>query len=275
MKNQNCAAAFIRSHPREDVRGATLLELVRWAADRFISPYRLKPTAAYVEEFLALKSSQGRREDTVRELKYLLPVFCREMGHIAVNDFTAKMLGDWCKAQKSENKWRLTLKHFFAWLTGEAERSPNPEPVLQRSPIRHWERVKVDKTGTEGIVILSLEQVTTLIAEAPTRNAQRIIIWMLFTGMRPAESVRFWSDPALGWNSIDMEAQTIDVPATVSKVRSWREIRIKPVLKAWLDLYKDHPSFLTCNWRNKYCNLRAENLPAEKIVNDVCRHTLA
>lgn len=99
-------------------------------------------------------------------------------------------------------------------------------------------------------------------------------ISLLFTAVRPIESVRFWTDARWGWNLISEDLQFIRVPKAVSKTRRSRVIAISDTLRAWLLVYRDCESFMTMNWRDKYIDVRRAVLTAAKMKADVPRHTL-
>jgi hypothetical protein len=96
------------------------------------------------------------------------------------------------------------LKHFFGYLSGQSKKTPNPHPILKESPFKGREVVfQDDENGDETqIVIFTAQECEDLIRQAQLYNAQRMFVWLLFTGMRPVESVRFWRNPLWGWNLI-------------------------------------------------------------------------
>lgn len=132
-----------------------------------------------------------------------------------------------------------------------------------------------DDSGDETqIVIFTAQECKDLIHQAQRYNAQRMFIWLLFTGMRPVESVRFWSDLRWRWNLISDDLKFIRVPKAVSKTRRSRVIEISPTLRLWLKAYQYFPSFMTCNWGGKYRQTRKSVLLKDKLKQDIARHTL-
>jgi len=265
------ALRFLREHTEEAIREVGLVELVRWAVVPYLAEKR-SPTIGHAwNDFIHLKESQNRREDTIRELKAIVGPFAKIYERVKPTSFTAESLKAYCDERKIHPKLRLNLKHFFAYLSGTAKLSPNPKPCLLKNPIAHWSKPARQVEGIEGIEILTAEEVRRTLEGAAKVSTQRMFVWMLFTGMRPRESVRFWSDARFGWKRIHLEDGVIDVSGLISKTKGWREIRIQPVLKAWLEAYGNHESFLPLNWRDRYGETR--KLVPEKDAHDICRHT--
>lgn len=123
-------------------------------------------------------------------------------------------------------------------------------------------------------MIFTAIECKALLEEAQRYNAQRMFVWLLFTGMRPFETTRFWTDPRWGWNLISKDLKFIRVPKAISKTRKPRVIAVSDTLRQWLECYRAFPSFITGNWRYKYSWARAKALPAEKLKADIPRHTL-
>jgi integrase len=277
-KRYELAVAAVQASDNADAKEIPLPELVRWAAERYVNPAKLKTVEDYVEDLLKLKEEQGRRELTIVELRRCLGIFARQCGKTGVNDFTQVGLDAFvakhANGPRSLRRWRNHLKHFFDWLCGTSKMSPNPHPVLKKSPITGWPVVSQDDDAIDNIVILTAAECETVLREAAKHNAQRMFAWLFFTGMRPFEAVRFWTDPELGWNAINLNKAVISLPGRSSKRRKPRKIRIRPVLLEWLRHYdkEKYPTWMTTNWRNKYTWSRLV-LPKEKLVADTPRHT--
>ena len=273
------AKAIIEGSENPDLKDISLGDLVKWAAERYVNPAKLKSVAEHIEDMLALKVQQGRREDTLIELRRCLGKFERACGAIGINDFDQKVIDAFVSKQSkhasSIRRWRNHLKHFFDFLTGTSKMSPNPNPVLRKSPIVGWPGVQQDDDSVESIVILTASECEAILREAAKYNAQRMFLWLMFTGMRPFEAGRFWSDPELRWKAINLNKGVINLPGRISKKRKPRKISIRPVLRQWLEHYPEskHPTWMTSNWRDKYIWAR-QVLPDEKRqVPDTCRHT--
>lgn len=277
-KQYEQAVAAVQACDNPDAKELPLADLVRWAAERYVNPSKLKPIEEYVEDLLRLKLEQGRRELTIVELRRCLGIFAKQCGTTGVNDFSQEGLDAFvaknANGPRSLRRWRNHLKHFFDWLTGQSKMSPNPHPILRKSPITGWPIVTQDDDAIDNIVILSTGECEAVLREAAKHNAQRMFVWLLYTGMRPFEAARFWTDEALGWNAINLNKEVIGLPGRSSKRRKPRKIRIRPVLLEWLRHYnrEQYPTWMTTNWRNKYGWSR-QVLPIEKRVADTCRHT--
>jgi integrase len=263
-----------------DARGRDVIFAVQWFCEHYVNPAKIKTVRAYFNEFMSIKSAQGRRAATIEELDRFLERFVQAFEDSDVTLLRYPDLETWIKENSNgpSSRKRVTqiLKHFFGYLSGQSKKTPNPHPILKESPFKGREVVfQDDDSGDETqIVIFTARECEDLIRQAQLYNAQRMFIWLLFTGMRPVESVRFWTDPRWGWNLISDDLKFIRVPKAVSKTRRSRVIEVSPTLRLWLKAYRHFPSFMTRNWGGKYRQTRKKVLPKEKLKQDIARHTL-
>lgn len=274
------AVHVLRNSENADARDKDVLFAVEWFCQHYINPARVKALPDYYEDFLAIKRAQGRRPDTIKEIERVLGQFSADFAQGDVTLMRYEQIEPWIAKNsdgpRSERRVFHMVKHFFGYLSGDSKMTPNPHPVLKDSPFRGRGVIYQDDEEADDtqIVVYSAAECERLIRASQQLNAQRMFVWLLFTGMRPQESVRFWTDERYGWKMISDDLKFIRVPKAVSKTRRNRVIEVSATLKAWLEHYRQFPSLMTANWRDKYGLIRAEALPAEKLVADVPRHTL-
>lgn len=274
------AAHLLRNSENADARAKDVLFAVQWFCEHYVCPTKIKPLATYYEEFLTIKRAQGRRPATVIEIERILGKFVADFAQAQVTLLRYEDIEPWIDANshgpRSLRRVLHIVKHFFGYLSGESQMTPNPHPILKTTPFKGRGVIYQDDEAEDDtqIVVFSAVECERLIRHAQHLNAQRMFVWLLFTGMRPQESVRFWTDERWGWAMISEDLKFIRVPKAVSKTRRNRVIEVSPTLRQWLTLYRAHPSLLTANWRDKYCLVRASMLPPEKLKADIPRHTL-
>ncbi|GHC12066.1 hypothetical protein [Cerasicoccus arenae] len=270
----------LRNSENGDARNCSLLKAIQWFCEHYTDEAKVKPIGEYFEAFLAIKYAQGRRPDTIQEIEKILGKFAKDFAHANVTLMRYPQLKSWVEGNsngpRSYERVHHMVKHFFGYLSGLSKNTPNPSPILRKSPFEGHDIFFQDDEADEctNITIFTAAECKCLLREAQRHNAQRMFLWLLFTGMRPKESIRFWSNPQWGWKLISEDLSYISVPKAVSKTRQNRVIEVNPTLKQWLECYRDHPSFMTPNWRYKYTWVRQNVLPKGKLDADVARHTL-
>jgi len=274
------AVHVLKSTSNLDARNRDVLFAVEWFCQHFIDPCKVKKLRTYFNEFMEVKRAQGRREYTLRELERFLGLFVTDFERADVTLMKYEEIEPWVLAHsngpESEKRRLHMVKHFFGYLSGQSENTPNPFPILKASPFQGrgviYQNDEID--DETNIIIFSADECRKLLGEAHRYNAQRMFAWMLFTGMRPIECVRFWTEERWGWNLISKDLKSIRVPKVISKTRRSRVIAVSDTLRQWLQCYRQFPSLMTTNWRDKYNWVRTKVLPEEKLKADIPRHTL-
>ncbi len=274
------AVHFLKTTENLDARGKDVLFAVEWFCQNFIDPVKIKTVRDYYRDFISIKRAQGRRPDTLIQLERFLTKFTTNFAKSDVTRLRYEDMEPWIKENskgpEAERRNMHMAKHFFGYLSGQSKSTPNPYPILKQNPFQGHGVIHQNDDADEhsGIVIFEAAECRALIEEAQRWNAQRMFIWLLFTGMRPFEAVRFWTDERWGWNLISKDLKFIRVPKAISKTRKPRMIAVSDTLRQWLECYRDHPSFLTRSWDHKYTRVRSKVLPEGKIKPDIPRHTL-
>jgi len=274
------AVYLLKKTANLDARERDVFFAVEWFCEHYTNPFKIKSLRTYLDEFMAIKHAQGRRPDTVRELERILGKFIADFKHANVTLLKFEEIAPWIAAnsngREAEKHVFYIVKHFFGFLTGDSVNTPNPHPILKANPFNGrgviYQNDEID--DDTGIVIFTAQECESILREAQHYNAQRMFAWLLFTGMRPMEAIRFWTEERWGWNLISKDLKYIRVPKTISKTRRNRVIAVSKTLKTWLECYRSVPSFMTSNWRAKYNWVRKKALPADKLKADIARHTL-
>jgi integrase len=88
--------------------------------------------------------------------------------------------------------------------------------------------VELIKETPEKVGILTVEQMSTVLATAREPDVLATIVIGGFAGLRPEEIAR------LQWSAIDLEQGLIDCGADLTKTAKSRYVKVEPVLAAWL-----------------------------------------
>jgi integrase len=269
LKIKNCTS-------NDDVKGRTILDAADFFCQNYRDPRKTLPLSDYVMEFLDRKQKENLRGPTVSEIERFLNEFASDFPALDVHDFTPDVAETYLtKTRKPNRNRKAVLNQFFNYLAGTALTTNRAKKVLPMNPLRAIPRRRKDDRDLTDTRILDTSEAIALLRRAAHFNAQRMFVWLLFTGMRPAESLKFWAktgDGKDGWQFINLARGVITVNGSIAKTRKPRQIKIQPNLKAWLEHYKGR-NFLTTNWRDKYAFAK-DVLPEDKReVGDICRHT--
>ena len=171
--------------------------------------------------------------------------------------------------RKTWNNYRNDLFHFFAW-SKEADLTTH----------RPW----TFKNPCEGIRVFSNKQVADEREEICVTDAEDVIDRMTrlmnykegvlvkyyalayFTGIRPDGELKKLAKQEK--NLINLRTRTIHIPASVSKTKQARQVKISDNLMTWLEAYKDFPIIPT-NYNKLNRTYRAE----VSFGRDETRHT--
>ncbi|MBC2602063.1 tyrosine-type recombinase/integrase [Puniceicoccus vermicola] len=230
-----------------------------------------------VREFLRIKKTQGLRTITLEQIERYMFCFLDafrgvDLARISKADLEDYLFQPNAAGKKKPNQNEIdTIRSFFNWATGESPKTPIEKPILTNNPFRGWVSRRKDKEAL--IAVHDYEECQLLLEEATNCGGQKMVAWMLHTGMRPTESVKFWK--VYSWANIDRKNGLIHVPGAVSKTRRPREIVISPALAAWLDFYDGEKFFTFKNektWAWHYVQIR-KVIPEKKRAKDTLRHT--
>jgi len=251
---------------------------VEFFCKNYSNPAKVLPVEAYAEEFIARKSEENLREHSFAEIKKYIGQFIAMFPNLNVRDFKTEHAKGFLSHYNNKNRNRkAVVEQFFNYLSGRALTTNRETPVIQINPFKALSKPRRNISRLRQKRILNIEESIQVLRFATKFNAQKMFVWLLFTGMRPLESVRFWTKTstgteAYGWDAIDLETGQIHVHEVISKTRVDRNIRISENLRKWLTIYKGQ-AFITRNWRDKYGWVKATMPKGKSQVSDICRHT--
>jgi hypothetical protein len=276
METSRAAILTLKNSANPDVRGKSILEAAEFFGMRYEDPLRTLPLAEYGAEFIERKRKENLRPPTIAEIEKFITEFIDDFPNLNVRHFTPAMADKYLNVAHRPNRNRkAVLNQFFNYLAGTALTTNRHERVIALNPLRAIpHRRKEDRDITE-IKILNVDETIRLLKRAASFNAQRLFVWLLFTGMRPTETLKFWKkgpDGKDGWQFINLNAGLITVNASISKTRKSRLIKIQPNLRQWLEHYRGE-NFLTNNWRDKYLFSKDVLSVEKRNTSDLCRHT--
>jgi integrase len=166
--------------------------------------------------FIAAKTKDGRRPDTIRNLSDRVGRFCKQhptklVSDIAQHDIEA-FIDSGKKAYYGKLTDRLALSSFFSWCASKK--------FCVSNPAQHVPKPKHDKPEPQ---IIPLDRVRRLVEAAMKYKKGVCLPYValgLFCAIRPREVSR------LSWNNIDLTDATISIDAAAAKKRQKRVVTI-------------------------------------------------
>jgi len=263
-ENERGAVAAYRAlvakydHPKPD----DLAKIVKDYVKRFEASRAGATVAITVPAFIAAKKAEGRSKAHLATLGVRLGRFVKDHGERVLPSFTTSELSDYIL-----NLRGLVLTPDTRPPTGRMRKDGTPVKRIYRQPVQRkeealsletkagyrraihslfeWARKRgmvpenpmtdADKpTGKPKLPGILTADETKAFFEALVEHAPNILpFWAVraFAGVRDAEALR------MDWRMIDLPGNKIILPATVTKTRTLREIKIEPVLAAFLTPY--------------------------------------
>lgn len=220
---------------------------------------------------VSLREREGRRQSTLRELRYLCKkllesstgIASMKLRSIEVNHCN-EVLSAFARTPRQFSKIRIVLHSIFACGIRHGWCSSNPIAAIPKPRLKERE-----------IVPLAWEKIERLLCAVrqPTHRCLAPVLGlMLWAGMRPAEVQR------VQWEDINWEEGIILLSAQHSKTGGARCITLQPVLKRWLVRVcggkKLKGTICPKSWNNRWRRLR-HDAGVEEWQQDVLRHTFA
>lgn len=200
--------------------GATITQAVDYFIAHRATIARSCTVAALVKEFIPEMKKQGKRDLYVKDLKNRLNRFEGEFGERIVAEIRGPEIGDWLGeldvAMQTRKNFRTVLKTFFEYAIAREYATDNP---VEKVPVG-----AVDRPPPE---VFTPAEMRLLLEKAP----RDFIPWLAigaFAGLRAVEVER------LDWAEIDLGERLVKLPASKSKTRKKRNVRITDNLAVWL-----------------------------------------
>lgn len=273
LDEASAAILRLKNSSNPETKGKNILDAVDFFLEKYIDPNKFLSVPDYANEFLERKRKENLRAPTISELEKFINEFANHFRGNSIRDIaTAEVIEHYLYKHHKFNKNRCTnLNQFFNYLAGTAQTTNRYKKVIEQNPIRAIPKARKDATDISEIQITDAAETAAVLKKAAEFNAQRLFVWLYFTGMRPTETVKFWnaSNP---WSKINLLAGVITVNGSISKTRDNRQIRIQPNLKLWLEKYAG-VNFMTKNWRDKYGWTKKILPESKREVTDIARHT--
>lgn len=255
-----------------DARGKTILEAVEYFIARFKDDSNTPLVSDCIAEFTKAHLT-NKRSNTVEEYARYLPRLDERFGKFKIGDLDRKVLTEHVGAHGSPLHHRKCLVSFFGFLSGQSRKLRNPVPCIKDNEAR-W--IPLPPKGPDReIVILTLDEVKSLLVLAIIYDDLPYWVWCLFTGMRPCETEKFWTLEGYGWERVNLDGGYIVVNSEIAKDKRRRKILIRPNLKKWLLMFKEAEELMypACH-RLKFRAIKTEIFPPEKCkILDLLRHT--
>jgi integrase len=255
-----------------DARGKSILEAVEYFIANFKDQSNSPLVTVCIADFRKAHLT-NKRPHTLEEYDRYLPRLDERFGKFKIGELNRKVLTEYVGADPSPLHHRKCLVSFFGFLSGQSRKLRNPSPCIEDNEAR-WIPLPAKGPDKE-IVILTLDEVKSLLVLAIIHDDLPYWVWCLFTGMRPCETEKFWTREGYGWDRINLDGGYIVVNSEIARDKRRRKIIIRSNLKKWLLMFKEAEELMypACH-RLKFRAIKAEIFPPEKCkILDLLRHT--
>lgn len=200
-------------------------EFLAWKARKF----KQRAVPDVVAAFIATKERKGRSPHTIRDLRCTLEQFA-ETFKGAIADLTREEVENWLDGLGvGARRWNNILAAVVALHRFARRDGCLPAEI---TPIEQIEKRTLEQ---KPVAIYNAEQLKRYLEVVPFEWRPFIVLGA-FCGLRPDEicSDPRGDKPTLEWNNVLFDKRTIDVPASVSKVRRRRFVPMCEAALAWL-----------------------------------------
>ena len=214
---------------REEIAkfGETIFDAVQFRVDHLERVRRHGITVAQLaDEVVKTKSSDGRSEVYLRDLKHRLRKFVQEFGHRPIAGITVDELDNWLRGLPYSPQSRTNYRTIIGLLFSYAE----SRGIVERNPVSRTAKPKLVNRPPE---IFSVDELRGLL-ESANRIGHDVLPMLAigaFAGLREAEIQR------LDWSEVDLTRGHIEVKAAKAKSARRRIVPILPNLALWLQPY--------------------------------------
>lgn len=233
--------AFVDSVP--DSPPVALLAILQGHAETWKATRSSVTVQAAVDAYEAAKTAEGLRERSLQAIRTRCARFARDFGKRPISSITTAEISDWIlslpvlvhrgpvkpKAGKgtapaqvgllAKRNQRLGLSGLFAYAKTRG--------WVKENPVTDAARPKPPKTRPG---VLRPGEVSRLFGALATEAPALVPFWTVrfFAGIREQECLR------MDWSMIDLAAEEIHLPDTVTKTGHARTMKIEPALAAFL-----------------------------------------
>ena len=192
-----------------------------------------KTIAQVIEEYAADREHEGRREQTIKDIRRRLGAFARDYGETLIADFEKadrwKLLREWVRGKQGSQTNRRNYRVHLSGLFEFARR----EGYVLSNPVK---RFRVSSSKRERVEILTVAQARKLLATTQKADAEMIpfISLCMFAGLRPDGECK-----RIKWEDIDFDLCQIYVGDDVAKKQGQdRYVNLPDNLIEWLLPYR-------------------------------------
>ena len=249
-------AALLELNGRLSLREAARLALKHWidAADGI-------PIEEARWRFLEQLESENLRPDTITKYRQTATRLAAHFEGRTTTDLSFEAVKDFMQQFKDPanfNGRRREMNRFLNYIVGQG--------WLPSNPLKGIKTKRIDPKQPE---VLSPEEVVELFRVAKQHLPEGAIPYLaisVFAAIRPLEMKRLASDARIK-KLINLDTGLITLPADITKGRRVRNIRIRPVLKGFLEAYPVKPALSDTQFKKlkRYLSFR--------IPHDGLRHT--
>jgi integrase len=196
------------------------------------------------QSFLEHQEAEGGSVRHLASLKSRVGRLEADKGTEIVSSVDAGAFSDWLnglratRADKEGEKLGMvtrdnlkkSCRSFFAYCIGRGWASANPVPVTAKKRTREHRLAK-----RKAPAIMLPAEVAKFLCMVEAVAPKILSFWCVkfFAGIRDAEAAR------MTWDMVDLKAGKIRLPASITKTGDMREVKILPVLRAWLELHPE------------------------------------
>ena len=199
----------------------SFVELARAEAARLDAAAASKLLHPLIEELLAEKRTDGRRQRYIVGLRGALNVFARAFPDRLASSFTGVEIAAWLRTNyanpNSRDTYRRNLSVLFSWAAAKGFVPATPVADTKAANARREDEVS----------ILSPDELVTLL-HAATPRLRPYLILSAFAALRPHEAQQ------IDWEHV--KVKSIYVPHAVTKTVA-RYVPVLPALSTWLEFF--------------------------------------
>ena len=249
VQNFERVNARLKGDPR--MKGRSLDDILQFFEENFTEPVKKRLLADAIKDFLAVKISANKREDTIRNLRGRLNQFLnfdpmneRRLVSDVLEGHVTDFLDRPGLTPQSKINDRAVLTNFFNWSV--------KKKYCTDDPAGSTERPEVDEIHPE---VLDFADAMKLIETAATFKEGKLVPYValcLFCAIRPDGEIQ-----KIKWDQIDLEHRVIPVNGRMAKMRGIRDVEISENCVEWLRPHKlKRTVIIGTNWRREWEVLR-------------------
>ena len=221
MADADCAITLLKD------RKVTLAGVAQFYLDNWREPVTAKPLADAIKDFIADKTSEKVRPDTLRNLRGRLGWLEKRLPGVKVgeipSDTVRKLLMRAGLSQQGRKNDRAAWNNFFNWALERKFTAANPIAPIKAK------QFKGDDKEPEVMPLADVRKLLNAAYEYKDGKCFPYVALGLFAGLRPDKELA-----RITWANIDLKQKLIRVSGDIAKKRGRRNVEVSANLVAML-----------------------------------------